>query len=169
MKRKHKRHSRPKKLFDKARIGEEKNIVEEFGLKNKKEIWKVEAKIKVIREKAKKLIKSPHEEQKKLFNQLKKIGLNVDSIADVLVLDKKNYLERRLQTIVAKRKIAPTIKSARQMIVHKKISVAGKTVDRPSYIVSVEEENKIAARIKKSSEKSQKVEKTGKTEENEEK
>jgi ribosomal protein S4 len=56
MKRKHKTYSRPKRPFDKARIQEEVEIKKEFGLKNKKEIWKAEAKIKKIREKAKKLI-----------------------------------------------------------------------------------------------------------------
>src|SRR3990167_7266455 len=67
MKRKHKRYSNPKKPFDKSRIDEEKKIREEFGLKNKKEIWKAEAKVKLVREKARKLIKSPPEKQKVLF------------------------------------------------------------------------------------------------------
>ena len=56
MKRKHKIYSRPKRPFDKTRIEEEGKIKEEFGLKNKKEIWKADARIKEIREKAKKLI-----------------------------------------------------------------------------------------------------------------
>ena len=56
MKRKHKKYSRPKRPFDKARIEEEKAIVKEFGLKNKKEVWKADAKVKSMREKAKKLI-----------------------------------------------------------------------------------------------------------------
>ena len=43
MKRKHKIYSKPKRPFDKARIEEEGGIVEEFGLKNKREIWKAEA------------------------------------------------------------------------------------------------------------------------------
>ena len=66
MKRKHKLYSNPKKPFDKVRIDEEKNIMKEFGLKNKKEIWKAEAKVKLVREKARKLIKSSPENQKKL-------------------------------------------------------------------------------------------------------
>jgi len=45
MKRKHKQYSRPKKRFEKARILEEENIKKEFGLKNKKEIWKSEEKV----------------------------------------------------------------------------------------------------------------------------
>ena len=84
MKRKHKKYSRPKRPFDKERLIEEEKIKKEFGLKNKKEIWRSESRIKLIREKAKKLISSPQEEQEILFNNLKKIGFDVNSIADVL-------------------------------------------------------------------------------------
>ncbi len=149
MKRKHKKYSRPKRPFDKARIDEEAEIKKEFGLKNKREIWKAEARIKEIRKKAKKLISAKPEEQKVLFNQLKKIGFNVNSIADVLSLDKKDYLKRRLQTIVVSKKIATTPKSARQLITHKKILVDGKSVDAPSYIVPVGLEDRIALKEKK--------------------
>lgn len=143
MKRKHKKYSKPKRPFDKERIIEEERIKEEFGLKNKKEIWRSESRIKLIREKAKKLISSPVEEQQVLFNNLKKIGLNVNSISDVLSLDKEDYLRRRLQTIVKAKKIASTIKSARQLIVHKKVLVNGSVIDSPSYIVPIELENGI--------------------------
>jgi small subunit ribosomal protein S4 len=149
MKRKHKIYSRPKRPFEKSRIEEEGKIVDEFGLKNKREIWKAEAKVKIIREKAKKLISATPEEQKILFEKLKKIGLKVTNLADVLSLDKRDYLNRRLQTIVAAKKLAPTIKSARQMIVHHKIFVDDKIVNVPSYIVPVELENKITAKENK--------------------
>jgi len=148
MKRKHKEYSRPKRSFDKERIDEESKIKKEFGLKNKKEIWKAEAKVKSIREKAKKLISSGPEEQNSLFSRLKKIGLNVNSIADVLSLDKKDYLQRRLQTLVFTKKVAQSIKVARQLIAHKKILVNGKVVDSPSYIVPTELENKISLKKK---------------------
>ena len=80
---------------------------------------------------------------------MKKIGLKVTNLADVLSLDKRDYLNRRLQTIVAAKKLAPTIKSARQMIVHQKIFVDDKIVNVPSYIVPVELENKITAKENK--------------------
>lgn len=143
MKRKHKIYSRPKRPFDKARIDEEVKIKEKFGLKNKTEIWRADAKISVIRRKAKDLIKAEDKEKKEFFERLKKIGLNVDSIADALSLTKEDYLERRLQTIVYKKKLAPTINSARQLIVHKKVLVDGKVVSIPSYVVPVKLENKI--------------------------
>src|SRR6056297_1290424 len=118
MKRKHKIYEKPKRPFDKSRIDEEAQIKKEFGLKNKKEIWKAESEINAIREKAKKLIPVSEEEQREFFQRLKKIGLNVESIHDVLSLDKKDYLNRRLQTIVHKKGIANSAKHARQLITH---------------------------------------------------
>lgn len=149
MKRKHKLYSRPKRPYDKARIVEEGEIKTEFGLKNKKEIWRADARVKVMRRKAKDLIKAEPLEQKAFFERLNKIGMNVKSISDVLSLDKKDYLNRRLQTIVYKKGLASTVKTARQMIVHKKILVDGKAVDIPSYVVPVELENKITIKSKK--------------------
>ncbi|MFQ5531040.1 MAG: 30S ribosomal protein S4 [Candidatus Nanoarchaeia archaeon] len=143
MKRKRKTYSKPKRPFDKTRIDEEAEIKKEFGLKNKKEIWKAEAKIKSVREKAKRLISSKSEDQQALFDRLKKIGFEVNSIADILSLDKKDYLGRRLQTILVKKKLVTTVKSARQLITHRKVLVNGKVVNIPSYIVSVDLEDKI--------------------------
>ena len=148
MKRKHKKYSKPKRPFDKERIDEESGIKKEFGLKNKKEIWRAEARIKSIREKAKKLISATPREQEALFDRLKKIGLNVNSIADVLSLDKKDYLNRRLQTFVTKKRIAKTQKNARQLITHRKILIENRVIDSPSYIVPVELEDKIILKKK---------------------
>ncbi|MEX2017045.1 MAG: 30S ribosomal protein S4 [Candidatus Pacearchaeota archaeon] len=150
MKRKHKIYSRPRKPYDKARIDEERGIVEEFGLKNKKEIWRADARIKEIREKAKKLITASTEEQKKLFERLKKIGFKVNSIGDVLSLDKTDYLGRRLQTVLVEKRLAKTPKAARQMITHRKVVVGSKAINSPSYIVPVELEDKIIIKMKKS-------------------
>ena len=149
MKRKHKLYSNPKKPFDKLRIDEEKKIREEFGLKNKKEIWKAEAKVKLVREKARNLIKSSSEKQKVLFDQLKEIGIKADSLTSAFALETKDYLERRLQTVVFKKGFTKTIKEARQKIVHRKILVDGKVLNKPSYLVPVELENKITFREKK--------------------
>src|SRR3989338_8293056 len=137
MKRKHKQYSRPKRPFDKVRFEEEAQIKEEFGLKNKREIWKADSKVKSIREKAKRLISAKPEEQRALFNKLKELGLNVNSIPDVLSLDKKDYLQRRLQTILVKKKLAKTPRGARQLIVHRKVLIGGSAVDSPSYVVPV--------------------------------
>ena len=143
MKRKHKKYSKPKKLYDKGRIEEESGIKKEFGLKNKREIWKAEAKVKSIREKAKKMILANQEEQKYLFEKLKEMEFKVNSISDVWSLEKNDYLKRRLQTIISKKFNVP-IKKARQLIVHKKVLVGDDIVDSPSYLVQVKTENVIS-------------------------
>jgi len=151
MKRKHKTYSRPKRPFDKVRIDEEEKIKEEFGLKNKREIWKADAKIKSIREKAKKLISSDEKEKQAFFDRLKKIGFKVNSISDVLSLDKRDYMKRRLQTILVEKHMASTMKGARQLITHKKVLIEGNAVNSPSFVVPLHLENKIS--LKKSKEK----------------
>ncbi|VVB83519.1 30S ribosomal protein S4 [uncultured archaeon] len=161
MKRKHKTYSRPKRPFDKARIDEEAKIKEEFGLKNKREIWKADAKIKLIREKAKKLISASEDEKNAFFERLKKIGLNVNTIGDVLSLDKKDYLRRRLQTVLVQKGMATTQKSARQLITHKKVLISGNSINAPSFIVPVELENKISIKANKIKTKKSKIESEG--------
>lgn len=148
MKRKHKSYSRPRRPFNKERIVEENEIKTEFGLKNKKELWKSEARVKSIKERAKKLISADDKSQKALFDKLKKIGINVNSIADVLSLDRRDYLKRRLQSILVNKKKSSTVKGARQLITHKKVLVNGSVVNSPSYIVPVELEDKIMLKIK---------------------
>jgi small subunit ribosomal protein S4 len=149
MKRKHKTYSRPKRPFDKARIEEEGKIRTEFGLKSKREIWKADAKISSIREKAKKLISANAQEQEAFFGRLQKIGLNVNTIGDVLSLDKRDYLKRRLQTVLVQKKMATTPKSARQLITHKKVLINGESINAPSFIVPVELEDKISIKKNK--------------------
>jgi len=148
MKRKHKQYSRPKRPFDKERIDEEAKIKSKFGLKNKKEIWMAEARIKSMREKAKKLISADKKDQEALFLRLQKVGIKVESIADILSLTKENYLERRLQSVIHIQRLATTPKGARQLIVHKKILVNGRAIDSPSYIVPIAMENKITLKKK---------------------
>lgn len=164
MKKKHKSYSRPKRPFDKARIIEEAEIKKKFGLKNKKEIWKSDSKIKSIREKAKKLISADVEEQQALFDRLRKKGFKVDSISDVLSLTKEDYLKRRLQTVLVSKGIANTPKSARQLITHKKVLVGKKLVDSPSYVVPSELEGQITLKSKEvtSKKKKESVEETEK-------
>lgn len=143
-KRKRKKYKKPKKLYDAARIAEEKELMKKYGLKNKREIWKAEAKLKKIRAQAKKLILQP-EKQQDFIKRLSALGLvneNAD-LSDVLALTKEKILERRLQTIVFKKQLARTIKEARQLIVHKKIKINGAACNVPGRLISVKEENTI--------------------------
>ncbi|HLD97875.1 MAG TPA: 30S ribosomal protein S4 [Candidatus Nanoarchaeia archaeon] len=149
--RKHKKFSRPKKAFDAPRIQNENVIVEKYGLKNKREIWKAKAKLDIMRKSAKKLVDADLETQERFISKLRNKGFNVKNIVDVLALTEEDILKRRLQTIVFNKKIATTAKGARQMITHGHISINSKKVNIPSYNVNVDEESKInGLTIKKS-------------------
>jgi small subunit ribosomal protein S4 len=142
--RKHKIYSKPRKAYDSARIAEENRLVARYGLKNKREIWKADAAIDNIRNQAKNLITASGEEQEKLINKLNKMGFKVEKIADILALKEENWLKRRLQSIVVEKQIAKTPKAARQLIAHKHISVSENIINIPSYLVHVNEEDKIS-------------------------
>jgi small subunit ribosomal protein S4 len=141
--------SRPKKAFELTRIKEENTLLKKYGLKNKREVWKTLARINYFRRRAKELASAPQEEQVVFLNKLKNLGLTVETTADVLDLKPENLLERRLPTIVAKKKMATTPQQARQLVVHKKVLISGNVVNAPSYIVKTSEENEITIKESK--------------------
>jgi small subunit ribosomal protein S4 len=144
-----KKYLRPRKPWDKTRLEEERKLKETYGLKNKKELWVTERMLKNKRQNARKLLalelNKRIKREKELMDSLKKIGLIKEnaSLDDVLSLKIEEFLERRLQTIVWRKGLANTPKQARQFIVHGHIAINGKKVNTPSYLVKVEEENKI--------------------------
>jgi len=152
IKRKRKLFSRPRKLFDRTRIDEENVLVKQYGLKNKREIWKAKSFISKFRRRAKQLIGSSASEQQSFFEKLNKMGMNVTDISDVLALTEKNLLERRLETFVFKKGLANSPQQARQLIVHKHVLVDGNVVNSPSFIVIRGLENKISLKERKSGE-----------------
>lgn len=142
--RKHKKYSRPRTLYDKERITQENVLLKKYGLKNKREIWKEEAKVKYFRNRAKELITADSKEQQRFFGKLQKLGLSVKSIADILALTKEDIMARRLATLLVKRGLATTPQQARQMIVHKRITINHTIINSPSYLVGIHEEDHIS-------------------------
>ena len=149
IKRKRKLFSRPKKLFDRVRMDEENILIKRYGLKNKREIWKTKTAVSKLRRRAKALIGADMEEQQKFFDKLNKMGMKIIDVSDVLALTEENIFERRLQTMLFKKKLANTVKGARQLIVHKNVLVDGKVVNVPSFVVTTDLEDKITLKEKK--------------------
>jgi len=148
IRRQKKKYSRPRKPFDSERISEENVVVKQYGLKNKKEIWKAQAAVDKLRNIAKKLITAPKEEQDEFILRLVNKGF-LDSgshMDDVLDLKKEDYLDRRLQTVVFKKNIGKSPKHARQMVTHRFITIGSKIVNVPSYVVNLTEEKLVKAR-----------------------
>ncbi|MBU2496666.1 MAG: 30S ribosomal protein S4 [Nanoarchaeota archaeon] len=138
-----KKYTKPKVKFEQSRILEEKKILQKYGLKNKKEIWKAEYGVTRIRKLAKKLLTVSEEEQNKFLERLSKQGLiQAKSVDDVLELKIENILDRRLQTIVANKFKIP-LRQSRQAIVHGHVKVSGRKVNIPSFMVNLELEKTV--------------------------
>lgn len=146
----HKQYSRPGHPWQLARIEEERALTKEFGLKNKREIWKSQTQVKAFANDMKRLLAlrtaQAEVETKQLISHLQRIGLVSAGATsdDVLALTAKDLLARRLQSIIVKQGLAQTPKQARQFIVHGHITIKGKMVCSPSYIVPISDEPTIA-------------------------
>ncbi|MBW2983644.1 30S ribosomal protein S4 [Candidatus Woesearchaeota archaeon] len=139
----------PTHPWQKSRIDEEKTLFKEYGLKNKREIWKMNSILKKFYEQAKKLTtiqtKQSEIERAQLLAKLYSLALlEKDSkLEDVLTITLKDIMNRRLQTLVFKRNLARSVKQARQFISHNHVYVGGKNITSPSYLVSRDEEASI--------------------------
>lgn len=148
-------YSKPRQLWQMERIEREKKLVKKYGLKNGKELWKVESLLRTFRRRARKLLTLKTEqaeiEKKQLLDRLSTLNVLKKSagIDDVLVMKIEDILERRLQTIVQKTGLANTPKQARQFIVHGLITIGGNKVTSPSYLVKRNEEKDIKSRSPK--------------------
>lgn len=141
-----KKFEKPFHPWQAERIIEESALVKEYGLKNKTEVWKMKSLIRNYAYQAKRLYALKSEqaerEKKQLIQKLNKLGLVQKNarLEDVLGLNVKHILDRRLQTFVLKKGLAKTIRQARQFVVHRHINIAGKLVTIPSYLVRADEE-----------------------------
>jgi len=145
--RKHrKKYETPRHPWEKDRIEAERELFKEYGLANKKEIYRMNSKLKSLFAQAKKLVAQSSDqsdkETKLLLARLAKLGLlsSEAQLPDVLTLNIRDIMDRRLQTMVLKKMLASSPKQARQFITHKHITVSGKIVTAPSYMVSLHDE-----------------------------
>lgn len=136
----------PRHPWERDRIIEEKTLLAEYGLKNKKDIWKQVSLINKIKERVKKVNsqtgKGIDQEREALAKKLVKYNfLNEGQpLDDALELTPRDAMERRLQTVSVRQGLARTMKQARQFIVHGHITVNGKRITSPSYMVTKEEQ-----------------------------
>jgi small subunit ribosomal protein S4 len=144
-----KKYETPSKIWDKERITEEKEYIRDYGLKNKKEIWRMSSKLTKFKNIAKDVIsKSTSQAEKEgsqLLSRLKSLGLlnEASMLSDVLTLSTKDILERRLQTVVFRKGLTHSVNQARQFIVHGHIMLNGAVVSSPASLVRKSEEETI--------------------------
>ena len=134
------------------RIKLENDIINKFGLKNKREVWKSQSVIRNFRQQARSLNArlrmgdvQAEKEKELLLAKLTNIGILSENsnLNEILALEVDSVLNRRLQTQVYLRGLANTVKQARQFIVHGHISINGRKVTIPGYILKHKEESMI--------------------------
>lgn len=145
--------STPKHPWKRERIDVERVLRRDYGLKNGRELWIVESKLRNFKDQIKRFPRMPQEqmqvERNQLTQRLQKLGLYPEDgdLQKVLGYNTDALLERRLQTVLVRRKLANTMRQARQFITHRHVTVEGRVVTAPGYIVPVTEEASISFRV----------------------
>ena len=132
------------------RIKAEVEVVREFGLKNKTEVWKAQTVLRNFRKQSRELQArqrsgdvQANKEAVALLNKCARMGILPvagATLNDILLLTEHDILQRRLQSVVFAKGLATTIKQARQLITHGHVHINGHRVTVPGYIVTREEE-----------------------------
>merc|ERR1711893_576776 len=134
----------PKRPFEKERLDTELKLIGEFGLRNKREVWRVKLILAKVRKAARQLLTLEEKDPKRLFEgnallrRLIRIGVLDETkmkLDYVLGLKIEDFLERRLQTQVFKLGLAKSIHHARVLIRQRHIRVRKQVVNVPSFVV----------------------------------
>ena len=127
----------------------ELKLIGQYGLRNKRELWRHKTLLSKFRGNARSLLGAPKEQreklEKQLLSRLQRLGMLSETavLDNILDLTTEDILERRLQTLVFRKGLGKSIYQARQLISHGHISIENKRVNSPSYLVPQEEEAKI--------------------------
>jgi len=144
------KYERPKKLWDADRLAHDKALKQEYGLRNMRELWRMTAQLKKYRREARRLLSVSEDARRddaiKVLRKLARMGVLKEGsvIEDVLSLEVRAVLERRLQTLVLRKGLARTVSQSRQLITHGFIAINGKRVTRPGYLVAADEEGTLS-------------------------
>merc|ERR1711862_1003932 len=141
----------PRRPFEKERLDAEMKLIGEYGLKNKREIWRVNLQVSKDPKAARELLTLDEHDPKRIFEgaallrRLHNYGILPDSQKqlDYVLSMTVNFFERRLQTLVFKLGFAKSVHQARVFIRQRHIRVGNQLVDIPSFLVRVENQNLI--------------------------
>ena len=144
----------PRKPFDKDRLINELITVGKFGLRNKREVWRVQLTLAKLRKAARELLTLDERDPRRLFEgdalirRIVKLGLLKEDqrkLDYVLGLTLDQFMERRLQTVVCNKKnLAKSVHHARVLIRQRHIAVGKQMVNIPSFMVRTSSENYIS-------------------------
>mmetsp|Transcript_5947 Transcript_5947/g.13589 ORF Transcript_5947/g.13589 Transcript_5947/m.13589 type:complete len:195 (-) Transcript_5947:90-674(-) len=143
---------KPKRPFEKERLDGEMKIIGEYGLKNKREVWRVQYALAKIRAAARTLLTLDEKDEQRIFQgdallrRMVRLGLLLESerkLDYVLGLTAAKIMERRLQTQVFKLGLAKSVHHARTLIRQRHIRVGKQICDIPSFLVRLDSQKHI--------------------------
>ncbi|KAI6222498.1 30S ribosomal protein S4, protein [Aphelenchoides fujianensis] len=147
----------PRRPFEKERLDQELKLIGEFGLRNKREVWRVKLTLAKIRKVARELLMLEDKDPKRLFEGnvlLRRLVLSgvleeeKMKLDYVLALRVEDFLERRLQTQVFKLGLAKSVHHARVLIRQRHIRVRRQLVNIPSFMVRLDSQKHIDFSVK---------------------
>jgi len=146
-----KTYETPNEGWNEERIQREQELTDEYGLKNKKEIYKAQSQLRSFRREARKLVAEEDDSEavqdiKQRAHDLGLVKGNAE-LEDLFTLNVTDFLDRRLQTAVNRRGYSDTANEARQMVVHGHVYVDGQRVNVPGYLLTKEEEKQLEVKM----------------------
>jgi len=142
----------PRRPFEKERLDKEMQLIGEYGLKSKREIWRINRVLAKLRSAARHLLTLEEKDTKRVFEgnaiirRCLRMGILSEerkSLDHVLGMTINDFLERRLQTKVFKLGLAKSIHHARVLIRQRHIRVGKQIVTIPSFLVRLDSEKHI--------------------------
>ena len=142
----------PRRAYEKERLDKELKICGEYGLRAKKEIWRVGRHLAHCRKAARILLTLPEKDNRRLFEgaallrRMTNYGMLDESkqkLEFILEVEIEEMLDRRLQTQIWKLDMAKSIHHARVLIKQRHIRVGRQVVNVPSFMVRVESQKHI--------------------------
>ena len=144
-----KKYFTPRHPWNKKNIEEEAILVKEFGLQQKQEIQIAASFLKKYKDIAKRLIADQTaqgaKEKTQMIQKLQRLSLlkGEPKLDDVLSLSVRDILNRRAQSIIAKKGFARSMKQARQFITHNHVLIGAKAITSPSTLLTLEAESNV--------------------------